>query len=254
MIQAATGITLTRRKIGEADVIGRFLLEDGLLVEVKAHGIRKSKSRSNLLFEPGSLVRLTYYANERDAALPASLKEGHVVDRYGEIKDAGYDGLVAVSQILETIAFAARTGEGEASEETAMVYTLLKGALDELRGFDFTQDRRRLVMLLLFVKVRALKVMGLLGDPRSCAECGRALGDDVFWHRPELYFTCDLCAVDANEDDGRWARLIAGAAGARFAKFVEHLGDAKVEALRALDEILVRCIEHFQGAPLKSVR
>ncbi|MCR9142538.1 MAG: DNA repair protein RecO [bacterium] len=297
MLQSGPGIVLNRRNAGEADAIGRVLFESGEAREVRSHGVRKSKSRSNLLLEPGSLVHLTYYQSEErpgvsaDAVIFASLKEGHVVERFASLKEDGYDGLLVLSYFLELANFGSRAGD------SPELFLLLKGTLEELatpceaglKAFRFT-------MLSIFFKVRVLKILGLVGDARSCAECGGELREEALWNVPEVFFSCDACASDANIPDAYSARVVAAAAGMRYGKFAEYLagwrnsqaGSLADKALAAdelqtraadadsvpgaddtpragrgpkkdlppwvyhTEERLLQCMEHYQGGPMRA--
>ncbi len=257
---------LARRNVGEADTLGQLLFSTGHSREVRSHGLRKSKSRSGLLLEPGSLVQLTYYENEKsvsDAPPVASLKEGHVVERFAELKDGGYDGLLLLSYFLELARFGAKAGE------STELYLLLKGTLEalaELCADNSTPVRSgRFLLLSVFFKVRVLKVLGLVGDARTCAECGGELCDEAIWNVPEVFFTCHRCAVDVNRADAYAARAIAAASEMRFGRFAEYLASwpagesvrlTQTEELPGwllhIESRLLQCMEHYQGGPLQA--
>jgi DNA repair protein RecO len=265
VLQSATAIVLTRRKVGEADAIVRVLLESGATREIRLHGIRKSRQRSNLLLEPGSLVRLTYYEGEESPGVTgghrpfASLKEGHVVERFSRLKDAGYGGLLILSYFLELAGFGARAGEAPE------LFLLIKGTLEELAALqDPVRERQRFALLAIFFKVRVLKTMGLVGDARACTECGRDLADLALWILPEVHFQCEQCAPDAGPVDARAARVIAAAGGMRFARFAGYLAgwpewnpDQPASAdlpewMLYVEQRLIQCMEHYQGGPLRA--
>lgn len=260
---------LARRNVGEADTLGQLLFSTGLQREVRSHGLRKSKSRSGLLLEPGSLVQLTYYENEKttgEVAIVASLKEGHVIERYAALKDGGYDGLLLLSYFLELARFGAKAGE------STELFLLLKGTLEALAELcaDNAAPVRsaRFLLLSVFFKVRVLKILGLVGDARTCAECGSELGDEAIWGVPEVFFTCDRCAVDVNRADAYAARAIAAASEMRFGRFAEYLADWPAgttpqdgqlaqtdelpEWLLHIESRLLQCMEHYQGGPLRA--
>lgn len=277
MLQSAPGIVLNRRNVGEADAIGRVLFESGVTREIRSHGLRKSRSRSNLLLEPGSLVQLTYYESEErpgvsaDSVIFASLKEGHVVERFAPLKDSGYDGLLVLSYFLELAQFGSRAGDAPE------LFLLLKGTLEELAGpAEPAVQTFRFTLLSIFFKVRVLKILGLVGDARSCSECGRELEDLALWNLPEVFFSCEGCAPDANPADAYAARVVAAAAGMRFSKFAEYLASwrnspEKMDEAKGAhaagekkdqkdlppwvyhtEERLLLCMEHYQGGPLRA--
>lgn len=258
MLNKATGIVLRRDKAKEADLSVQVLLESGKLVRLYLHGIRASRTRSQLLAEPGTLIRCDYY--EKDEA-GGSLKEGEILDRYEELKGDYLDTL-ALSYLLEAAGLAAK---GEATPE---VYQLLIGALGEIRAYtaeakataaapdaaSTTAEERRkffLIQLLAFFKIRLLRILGLLGDSRHCDVCGTELGARAGWAVPEMTFRCARHADESSQAEAWMAGLITRAAATRFQTLRAGLGDPDLEpeTWRRLDEWLSRCLEHYFATP-----
>ncbi len=245
------GFVLNRRKVGEADVILTLLRENGPIVRVKVHGILQSRKRSNLLTEPGCYISATYYHKE-DA--PGSLKEGHVIERFEELK-SGYDDMLLLSYLLEL------TGASAGGEDTHDLFVLLRGCLRELQSLSAADKRttRDIRLLLGFFKVRLCKILGILGDPGHCSECGAELNGPASWSLPEMNFLCENCSVNADEIEGGLSGLVRLAGDYRFANFLKRLPElpaaTKVtheDALTRWDDALGQCLEEFFGAPLQS--
>lgn len=245
MLTKATGIVLRRSKMKEADLSVQVLAESGGLVELYVHGIRASKSRSQLLAEPGTLIHFDFYEKDERGG---SLKEGEILDRFDEIK-SDYLGTLVLSYLLELVGLAAR---GEATPET---YQLLLGALGEIRaaGTRASADERRLflIQLLAFFKIRLLRILGLLGDTEHCDTCGNSLGDRAGWAVPEMTFRCGRHAEVSSRDEAWMAGLIGHAAVTRFQRLRASLPDRGpgLDVWKRLDEWLSRCLEHYFATP-----
>ena len=243
------GIVLGRRNFAEADVILDLLPESGPPESVKAHGIRASRKRSQIITEPGSRVALVYYRGKNG---PGSLKEGEVLERFQELKSS-YENSLLLAYILELTAGAAWGNEGSA------LLQLLEGALRALqeRRIDLRErpsdessaqgERIWLFELLGFYKTRLLSILGLLGDCEHCSLCGEELGRRACWPGPlEVSFTCEKCSPEAGESEAWQARAVSLAQSRKFARFLEFLPPAPedlLEATRALDLRLGRALE-----------
>ena len=99
-----------------------MLTEEGHSLDLRVYGIQKSRKRSPLLLEPGTLVDINFYAKQNGLA---SLKEGSVRERFAAIKGA-YAPLLLLSYFLELSAFAVRYGSSPS------LFLLVKGSLAEL--------------------------------------------------------------------------------------------------------------------------
>jgi len=161
MLIHGKGIALQRRRVGESDGVALVLLEDGRSLDLRGHGILRSKNRSNLLFEPGCLIRFAAYLAEGpgavagDGSLFASLKEGSVLDRYEDLK-ADYEAMLVLALFLESATRACRAlaplanapsvdPEGEAVAGARELYRLAQGALEQLRELRVLENETKAV-------------------------------------------------------------------------------------------------------------
>ena len=244
MLATATGIVLSRRKLRESDAVARLLLEDGQLLEMRLHGIQESRRRSPLIMEPLSVVEVVYYEQDRGAL--HSVKEARVLQRHEDLKSR-YDDLLAGSCVAELSELAART------ESLPELYVLAAGALATLDAGCET------ALLLVFFRIRLLRLLGLLGDLTTSASYEEALG-------------LEGGAVGRRARGGRNMSTEAGAAvqsyllsiltralSLRFCRFQQALQkedprDPGRDWLDCLDQDLHGCLVAFAGRELKAAR
>jgi DNA repair protein RecO (recombination protein O) len=158
-------IILNCRDYGESDRIIAFYGESAGMLSGIAKGARRSKKRFVHVFEPGSVVRLTYRARRGLVWIDAcNLLEPHL----GLRKDLRRWGQAALISeiILEMVP------EGEPEPE---LFSLLKQTLDHLVT---TRDPVNVVLLFL---LRFLHVMGYLPSLEQCEVCHRPLKDSHYW-------------------------------------------------------------------------
>ena len=242
MLQKASGIVLQRRFLKESDALASLLTEEGRSLDFCVYGIQKSRKRSALLLEPGTLIDIDFYVNKDG---PVSLKEGHVRERFGALKGA-YAPLTLLSYFLELSSFASRYGS------SPTLFLLVKGSLTELcLGTELLN-----LQLLLFFQVRLLKLLGLLGPLERCSECNSPLAKEAYWNLPEAHFSCQSCASqDSSEEERAIAWLLAQASTKRFKDYqneLEQSKEADTIALLKLWRNLNLCLEAFAAKSFQS--
>lgn len=247
------GIVLSHRPLYESDEMACIFTENGTMLELRAHGIRHSRRRSQLLFEPGCLVSLEYYGHTSGLS---SLKEGGLESRH-ELLKQDYLSLLTLSLFLELTALAA------SYDKAPKLFILLEGALQQLELWARDdkdsndkarddKDRERLFLLLSFFQVRLLKLLGLLGSPEFCSSCDSPLGSRALWHFPETHFSCQFCAPQSAGRDAYIARTIALAVSQKFGYFCRHIPSEVAKEIGAVAKQLGQSIESFQGSPLRT--
>jgi DNA repair protein RecO len=245
MLKSEEGIVLSRKKSGEADLEITLLSSEGSLMRVKMHGLRASRHRSQLLGEPGSLIKILLYENRRDGAVHRSMKEGELLDRHEELKGE-YEKTVLLARLL-------RIAEQSATPEPHPdLYRLLLGAI-RFRGREFDTLGGGGLDDELFVDfyiIRILKISGLLGDPTICSSCGRDLEKRAHWAVPEPFFYCDACSEKANRNDFLHSRLISLAERIKFGAFVTRTREEGIYLADLVSDLsgkLNVCITEYLG-------
>lgn len=182
-LQKGHAIVLKKFRSGEKDLVAQLLFDSGEKRPLRLHGILSSKNRSPLLAEPGCLIELNSYDSGKEEL---SLREGTVLKRYDSLK-TNYQNQELLSRILILGNLASSGAPDPAS------FILLKSALDFADGLvSQTTERHQYEAFLLFLCVRTLSLMGLLGDTGHCAQCERPLHERALFGDGG-FFLCEQC-------------------------------------------------------------
>lgn len=214
MLIRKTGIVLSKRQTGDADIIIEVLTEDGELVPIRIHGIRKSTRRSALIAEAASEIEVVYYSKESVSAH----KEAVVKERFERIK-SNYELLNFVALILKL----ARSATDFSVEG---IYLLTLGTLQFLNGFEVKPDRSLKTKLMCFYSARLLYGAGLMAESSTCSSCGNIIERQARWlafsdSACEAAFECESCSLYSTEKDSRMANLLTLSTRLRFGSFQE---------------------------------
>ncbi len=266
LVVKARGIVLQRLScLQEADNIVYILTQSGRKLCLRAHGIRKSRRRSSLIVEPGSLIHIDYYA-KTDKDHMVSLKEGHIEERFTELK-LSYVPSLLLSYLLELHNSASTYNEDEAkdidgsthSHSQSKMFVLLHGSIEELRRC--YHDMPRALVLLIFTQVRLMKILGILGSQERCSHCDGVLDNLLQWKVPEAYFICGDCSSLASSEQAQMGQLIGLASQQRFSNFIIEkekkmkIGDKhRKQFFLSLWKNLNLCLEAFFSLQIKSFR
>lgn len=214
-LEKGLALVLERQHGGESDSLALVLLENGQLLRLRMHGLRTSKNRNQRMAEAGTLLDIIYYPHTGG---PASLKEGCVLESYDDVKH-GYRNLEWLAFVLEITGFAAQQDCGPE------LFQLLRGMLTTMQKIVQAQQKifneASDLLLFNFFAVRILNLLGLLGETAYCAACGEELRKKARWIKPEVYFYCDACSLDANETEFWMARLLGYAATHRYGRVAD---------------------------------
>jgi DNA repair protein RecO (recombination protein O) len=164
-IRETQAFILQTKDYGESDRLVDFYTKDSGRLRGIAKGARRSRKRFAHVFEPCSLVDLTY--RERGSLIwvdSCKLIEPNLTLRM-DVERWGYAALIS-ELVLEM------APEGEPQHE---LFLLLKAGVEQLAG-----DRNPLNAALLFI-FRFLDIMGYLPAMGSCGKCGRPLKSSVRW-------------------------------------------------------------------------
>ena len=244
MLATATGIVLSRRRLRESDAVARVLLESGQLLEMRLHGIQESRRRSPLIMEPLSVVEVVYYVQERGAL--HSLKEARVLQRHEALKNR-YDDLLAGSCVAELSELAART------EALPELYVLAAGALGALN------EGCETALLLVFFRIRLLRLLGLLGDLTAATSYEEALGLEEGSVARRARGTRIMSTEAGAVVQSYLISILTRAVSLRFGRFQQALkrGDPRDPGgdwMDCVDQDLHGCLVAFAGRELKAAR
>ena len=201
------GIVLKSYPLLETDLLGRLLTDSDNCLPIRAHGLCISRKRSPILLEPGTLVKMDYYISRTKLA---TLKEGHVENRFAALKSS-YPSLLLLSYLLELTTYAVSHGE------TPNLFLLVHGSLQELCHCH--KEDLSSLELIVFFQVRLIKLMGLLGSSNQCSRCEQILSEKAQWNLPEVHFSCCACASKAEREDFIMAEVLNMVRANRFHRF-----------------------------------
>ncbi|MCB1172504.1 MAG: DNA repair protein RecO [Leptospiraceae bacterium] len=249
-------IILARQSTAEGDLRLQALTQTGRKLQLKVHGLLKSRRRSQRQYTPGNLLNLHYYPASQG---PASIEQSSVQkDRSSKL--SSYQLLKRAGRLLELSAAFAN------EEEQEPLFLLLDGSLDHLANPEQGTADPTLIeqqLLDIFFSLRLLKLQGLLGDLQHCSQCGQALGSDLQWLAPIAAFHCTDCAAEPRTENGIYLRLLQQASRSRFQNFVadwqnqnqkQPRFDEWYSMLHQLDQDLLQCLQHAIPWPLKACR
>ena len=159
-ILKTTGIALSSRDCGEADLICDYYTKEYGKRRFIFKGLKKSRKRPRSAAEPGAIARLVYYCKrERDVHI---VNEFSVEKFYPTISD-DLGKITHLCYMLETVD--KTSGYDMPDEQT---YSLLSSGIDALSRTDCAPH------LASFFVLRLLKIQGIISDMDECRMCGSA--------------------------------------------------------------------------------
>lgn len=174
------GIVLRSFYLQEAD-LGLEVFTEGLgIVKVSIKGIRKTKRRSRLPFELGSITEYDFYNHNREWKM---IKNYNLLFSPDKLR-GDYKGLIILTYITQLFYKNVLPGQPEMK-----FYQLLEGALYYLQSHPFY------FLLILFVKLRLVSLSGLLPDFSVCHSCNKKV-DKIIWQNPYESWLCEDCNLD----------------------------------------------------------
>lgn len=233
-ISKARGIILGKRKLKEIDLIIDVLCEAGERRVFRVHGILNSKRRSPIDYSPGNFIEVDYYdTGQITNNQIMSIKELNIIESWSD-SFHNYRMLEMLSFILETIDSVSKEGA------TNSLFLLLKGSIRQLTIS--AEIKSEISLLLLFIEIRCLKFLGVLGQTDICSSCGIGLYEYASWQFPEMYFLCQTCTTDQESNDINIAQLISMVIKFRFPVLLEQISKSFLEFqnIDLINEMIVK--------------
>ena len=227
------GIVLQRYPHKEMDMIFRLLSEKGELHELFIYGIRKSKKRSHLITEPGSLVKLDFYFQKDNLSI---YKEGNVENRFESIKK-DYLFFLILSYFLELTNIVANYNP------SISLYLLLQGSIETISLQK--KEKKNTFSLIIFFQTRLLKILGILGSLKYCSECNSILNEKATWLLPEVVFLCQSCSKKSKEEDFYFSQILQLAQSYRYDKFQNEIYTYNISNFKKVWTYLNQALKFF---------
>ncbi|MBA4371762.1 MAG: DNA repair protein RecO [Thermodesulfovibrio sp.] len=178
MLQRTEGIVLRTSTFGEADLIVTYLTSDHGIVKTFAKSPRKIKSRFGSSLEPLTCSRIAFWGKE-DAALPR-LTQSDIIHSFDAVRSSLH-GFLRACEVIELILHL--LPERDTSRNA---YRLLMALLQSLEHECGNQ------LLILFYKIRLLKIAGYLPKIDGCGRCGGVGAAFYLSHGTVL---CERCSA-----------------------------------------------------------
>ena len=178
MLLRTEGIVLRTSTFGEADLIVTYLTSDHGIVKAFAKSPRKIKSRFGSSLEPLTCSRIAFWGKE-DAALPR-LTQSDIIHSFEAVRSSLHCFFRA-SEVIELILHL--LPERDTSRNA---YRLLMALLRSLESECGNQ------LLILYYKIRLLKIAGYLPKIDGCGRCGSSGASFYLSHGTVL---CERCST-----------------------------------------------------------
>lgn len=246
-IQKTSGIVLTTKTLGEADVICSILTKDHGKKQFIFKGLKKSKKRPLSAKEPGTNLSLVYYYNpEKNRCI---ISECSIIEAFSTIH-RDLEKIYHLSFILETVERTSADGIGDIK-----IYHLLEGAI---RTLTTTANNMHLSA---FFLLHLLKLQGLFPVYGICASCSGEITGGLFLSIIDMRQLCRKCAHDygiigTNHGQGAFfgesiSTFIFQAMQSKFLNMdYSHYGEGE---LKSLITTIGRFIEQYYHVKINSL-
>ena len=183
-IRKTTGIVLSARNYGEADVLCTILTSDFGKGKFIFKGLRKSRKRSHTAAEPGSVSSLQYYYHDQK---DSSIVNDFSVQKYFPGIRRDLAKIYHLYILLETTD--STTGLNDPENN---FYGYLYAALERMETTDSP------VHLTAAYLLHLLKFHGLLEISGSCDKCGKTDYNFFTLNQTDLKVACANCLKNGN--------------------------------------------------------
>lgn len=157
-IVKTTGISLSSRVTGEADIVCNFFTRDHGKRKFVFKGLKKSKKRSRAATEPGALSTLVYYYRENQESC---IVNDVSVEKYYSSITGDLTKIFHLYFILESVD---RTCGYNITDES--IFTLLSAGIEVLSKTEYPAH------LSAFIILHLLQSHGILSEMHACKLCG----------------------------------------------------------------------------------
>ncbi len=239
-IQKATGIVLYSRAAGEADMWSRIFTREYGKRNFIFKGIKKSKTRSRAVTEPGTVAEILYYYHED--------REYQVVNefRIGAHTSGIRDDLSRIWRLYFLLETSDKTTGF--NDPNPRLYNLLAAAVDTLAHAGSG------IALPLFYALHLLRLHGILPDFERCRVCGRTDFETFTIDPSDLLPVCVSCAGEKGRNsltlDGTARSFISLSMRRKFSA-LPHAQFSE-EGLMQLLFYITLFIEHYFHVEIKS--
>jgi len=177
-IQKDIGIILSSKTYGEGDVFSRIFTKNFGKKDFIFKGIKKSKKRSSLGSEPGTIIEFIYYDQKKSIPIINEFK----VERVNLEIRKNYNQIFQLCFLLEIVE--KTVGDHDPNEK---IFNLLFYALSSLSQTEFK------INFSLFFIIHLLKHHGILSPFERCKICDGQDYDNFFIDQHDFSPICQNC-------------------------------------------------------------
>lgn len=181
-LQHATGIALSQKDTGEADVICTYYTHEFGKRSFIFKGLRKTRRRSRAVVEPGVTAHLVFY--DREGIDTCIVKESDIVAYHPSI---GSD-LRRIFHLLFMLEVVEKSSAFLAADSA--VYRLLSMGIEALSTTPYPTH------LVCFCILRLMKAQGILAQFGSCKSCGKPIEGSFSLDPVDFRSICRVCLVE----------------------------------------------------------
>ena len=179
-LSSTCGVVLSARTSGESDRLLVVFTETFGKKRFIAKGLEKTKSRSRVAAEAGSIVRISFNYNEtRDIYVISEIEPVNVFITVRE----NLERLLCMHYILEVV-----DKTSADSDASGYVYRLLASALAVLEKDDYPRN------VLLYFVLHLARFHGILPDMMHCKKCGSTEYSRFTLGEHDLLAVCESCS------------------------------------------------------------
>ncbi len=179
-IQKTTGVVLSSRHTGEADYLIRIFTKEYGKRDFIFKGLKKSKKRSLIISEPGTIAKLIYYFHEEKSL--HTVNEFQIHKHYIDIRD-NLQKIYLLYFILETVE--KTSGYNDPSR---LIFDLL------VAGIETLSQTEHIAHLSVFFIIHLLRLHGILADFRRCKICKRNDFQEFIIDNSDFQPICKNCS------------------------------------------------------------
>lgn len=177
MIYSTEGIVIKNTAYGEADSIVTYFTRDYGLLSLFAKSPRKIKSRFGSSLEPLTYARISFIGREDKLQ---KIIQSDIIESFQKIRE-NYKLFLKLSEVLKL--FIQILPEREQNLELFSLF---------LNALFYIQKNQRPENYIIFLKVKALKILGYLPDFRFCGVCGYPLNGEGYYSQG--FIICKKCS------------------------------------------------------------
>lgn len=222
MIRRTEAIVLKTKSFAEADLIVTYLTEKHGLINTFAKSPKKIKSRFGSSLEPLTYSNISFFGKE-DATLPR-LIQSDIINPFESLKEDFLSFQKIFGMLNLCIAF---LPEHEPNEE---IFLLLLNTLRKIQA-----NNNKSSILILYYKLKFLKIAGLLPCLETCGRCGRSTDNN---EKHYIFFISDGSILCNNCFEKEKNPFVLSGSALNFFRSILKWDNNTIDRIKAPDKLI----------------